>query len=42
VPAAIAAAAVSFYFLCRWLRIEEFDEALRALGGRFLSRLKRR
>ncbi len=42
VPAAIAAAAVSFYFLCRALRVQELDEAVNSLGGRVLHRLRRR
>jgi putative peptidoglycan lipid II flippase len=40
VPVAIAAAAASFYFLCRLLRIKELDEAVASLGGRFLNRLR--
>lgn len=42
VPAAISAAAASFYFLCRWLGLKEVDETVRALGGRFVNRFSRR
>jgi putative peptidoglycan lipid II flippase len=42
VPSAIAAGAVSFYFLCRWLRLKEVDEALNSLFGRFFNRLRNR
>lgn len=42
VPVAIFAATVSFYFLCRWLRLKEVDEALNSLFGRFFNRLRNR
>ncbi len=42
VPSAIAAGALSFYFLCRMLRLQELDEAIGSLGGRFMNRFRRR
>jgi len=42
VPSAIAAGALSFYFLCRMLRVQELDEAVGSLGGRFMNRFRRR
>ncbi len=42
VPTAIGAGALSFYFLCRMLGVQELDEAIGSLGGRFLNRLRRR
>jgi putative peptidoglycan lipid II flippase len=42
VPSAMAAAAVSFYFLCRALRVRELDDAVNSLGGRVLHRFRRR
>ncbi|MBI1998687.1 MAG: murein biosynthesis integral membrane protein MurJ [Deltaproteobacteria bacterium] len=42
VPSAIAAGALSFYFLCRMLRVQELDEAIGSLGGRLLNRRRSR
>jgi len=42
VPSSIAAGALSFYFLCRMLRVHELDEAIGSLGGRLVSRLRNR
>ncbi len=42
VPVAIAAGAASFYYLCRILSVKEMHDAVNSIGGRFLSRLKRR
>jgi hypothetical protein len=42
VPSSIAAGALSFYFLCRMLRVKELDEAIVSLGGRFMNRLRNR
>jgi len=42
VPGALAAAALSFYFLCRWLGVKELDDAVSAIGGQVLKRLGRR
>jgi putative peptidoglycan lipid II flippase len=42
VSAAITLAAAAFYIVCRLLRIEELDEAVDAVAGRFLRRLKRK
>ena len=42
VPSSIAAGALSFYFLCRMLRVHELDEAIGSLGGRFMNRLRNR
>jgi putative peptidoglycan lipid II flippase len=39
---AIAFAASTFYFACRWLRITEVDEAVAAMGGRLLRLLTRK
>jgi hypothetical protein len=41
VAAGMTVALVIFYFACRLLRVEEMDEALNALGGRFRRGLKR-
>jgi putative peptidoglycan lipid II flippase len=40
VSASIAAAAITFYAACRLLRIEELDEAVDAIAGRFLRVLR--
>jgi putative peptidoglycan lipid II flippase len=40
VSAAITLAAIAFYVACKLLRIEELDEALEAVGGRFLRALR--
>ena len=37
---AIALAAITFYFVCRWFRIAEVDEAVGAVGGRLLRLLR--
>jgi putative peptidoglycan lipid II flippase len=42
VPSSITAGALSFYFLCRMLRVHELDEAIGSLGGRFMNRLRNR
>jgi hypothetical protein len=42
VSVAITLAAAAFYIVCRLLRIEELDEAVDAVAGRFLRRLKRK
>ncbi len=42
VSAAIACAAMVFYFACRLLRIEELTEAMDAVGGKLVRRLARR
>ncbi|HJX11794.1 MAG TPA: lipid II flippase MurJ [Candidatus Binatia bacterium] len=42
VPSAIAAGTLSFYFLCRMLRVQEIDQAIGSLGGRWVSRLRNR
>jgi hypothetical protein len=42
VSAAITLAAVVFYLACRLLRIEELDEAIDAIAGKFLRVLRRR
>jgi hypothetical protein len=42
VAASIALAAVVFYAACRLLHINELDEAVAAVGGRFLRRFKRK
>jgi putative peptidoglycan lipid II flippase len=42
VTAAITGAAIAFYATCRLLRIEELDEAIEAIAGRFLRVLRRR
>jgi hypothetical protein len=41
VAAAIGAAALVFYFVCRWLQVRELDEAVDAIAGRFLRILRR-
>jgi putative peptidoglycan lipid II flippase len=38
---AIACAALTFYFACRWLRVVEVNEAASAIGGRVLRRFLR-
>jgi putative peptidoglycan lipid II flippase len=40
VSAAITLAAVAFYLACKWLRIEELDETVEAVAGRFLRVLR--
>jgi len=42
VPSSIAAGALSFYFLCRMLGVQELDEAIGSVGGRLVSRLRNR
>ena len=42
VSAAITVAAIAFYVACRLLRIEELDEAIDAIAGRFLRVLRRK
>jgi putative peptidoglycan lipid II flippase len=42
VSAAITLAAVTFYFACKLLRIEELDEAVDGVAGRFLRLLRRK
>jgi putative peptidoglycan lipid II flippase len=42
VVAGLAAAAIVFYFACRLLRVEELEEAARAIGVRFRPGLSRR
>ena len=42
VLSAIALAAITFYFACRWLRVAEVNEAAGAIGGRFLRLLGRK
>jgi putative peptidoglycan lipid II flippase len=42
VSAAITLAAIAFYIACRLLRIEELDEAIEAIAGRFLRVLRRK
>ena len=42
VPVAISVAAASFYFLCRLLGVNEMGEAVSAVGGRFVKRLRNR
>jgi putative peptidoglycan lipid II flippase len=39
---AIALGAITFYCVCRWLRVAEVDEAASAMGGRFLRRARRK
>jgi putative peptidoglycan lipid II flippase len=42
VSVSIALAAITFYFACKLLRIEELDEAIEAIAGRFLRALRRK
>jgi putative peptidoglycan lipid II flippase len=42
VSVSIALAAITFYFACKLLRIEELDEAVEAVAGRFLRLLRRK
>lgn len=42
VSAAIGCATLAFYFTCRLLRIEEFNDAIDAIGSKLLSRFARR
>lgn len=42
VTAAIGAAVMVFYAGCRWLRVQELDEAANAIGGRFSRALHRK
>jgi putative peptidoglycan lipid II flippase len=42
VSASITLAAIVFYVACRLLRIEEMDEAIEAIAGRFLRILRRK
>jgi hypothetical protein len=42
VSAAITLAAIAFYAACRLLHIEELDEAIEAIAGRFLRVLRRK
>jgi hypothetical protein len=42
VSTAITLAAIAFYVACKLLRIEELDEAVEAVGGRFLRVLRRK
>ena len=42
VSASIALAAIAFYIACRLLRIEELDEAIEAIAGRFLRIVRRK
>jgi len=42
VATSITLATLTFYVCCRLLRIEELDEAIESIGGRFLRRLVRR
>ena len=42
VSSAIAAGALSFYFLCRMLGVQELDEAIGSVGGRLLNRRRSR
>ena len=42
VSAAITLAAIAFYIACRLLRIEELNEAIEAIAGRFLRVLRRK
>jgi len=42
VSAAITVAAIVFYVACRMLRIEELDEAIEAIAGKFLRVLRRK
>jgi putative peptidoglycan lipid II flippase len=42
VPLAVAFGAVAFYFACRWLRVDELDEAVSAVGGRSLRIFRRK
>jgi putative peptidoglycan lipid II flippase len=42
VSAAITLAAIAFYIACRLLRIQEMDEAIEAIAGRFLRVLRRK
>jgi hypothetical protein len=42
VIAALALAAVIFYAGCRLLGVEELDDAVNALGGRFMRLVRRR
>jgi putative peptidoglycan lipid II flippase len=42
VSAAIAAATLVFYFVCRLLHIDELHEAIDAIGGRLLRMVRRR
>jgi putative peptidoglycan lipid II flippase len=41
VACAIGLASMTFYLACRWLKIAEVNEAVNAIAGRFLRRLKR-
>jgi putative peptidoglycan lipid II flippase len=41
VTSGIGSATLVFYFLCRWLRVEELDEAVNAIGGRLFRTLRR-
>jgi putative peptidoglycan lipid II flippase len=42
VAAAIVLATLTFYASCKLLRIEELNEAIESIGGRFFRRLARR
>jgi putative peptidoglycan lipid II flippase len=42
VSAAITLASIAFYVVCRLLRIEELNEAIEAIAGRFLRVLRRK
>jgi putative peptidoglycan lipid II flippase len=42
VSVSITLAAITFYFACKLLRIEELDEAVEAVAGRFLRLLRRK
>jgi transcription initiation factor TFIIIB Brf1 subunit/transcription initiation factor TFIIB len=42
VSASITLAAIAFYIACRLLRIQEMDEAIEAIAGRFLRVLRRK
>jgi putative peptidoglycan lipid II flippase len=41
VACAIGLASATFYLACRWLKIAEVNEAVHAIAGRFLRRLRR-
>jgi putative peptidoglycan lipid II flippase len=41
VVASLASAAIVFYLVCRSLKIKELDDAVNAIGGRYLRRFRR-
>jgi len=41
VVASVASAAIVFYLACRILQVKELDDAINAIAGRFIRRLRR-